>query len=160
MRLPLSSLLIIVSFCAISSACGPRAESSSEDCGPEIPFPALTISQINGQPTPVGLDIPIQRQNGASIDVQIDYSVRRGINFCGKGYMGPLTFALQPVSQGVTGMFDPVTIPASTSYQPQISHLNISISNSVPDGPIALSINAQENKIGNQNYRLILSTKP
>jgi hypothetical protein len=157
MRYLSSVFKIGCSLCLLSFACS--RGGGSEDCGPEIPSPDLTITQINGQPAPVSLDLPIQRASGASVDVQIDFSIRRKLNFCGYGYMGPLTFSLQPVSQITAWSFNPVTIPANTDFNASIySRLNLSISSSAPDGPIPLDVVAQENTIGIPKYRLILST--
>lgn len=145
-------LFTLALFCASPSA-------RSVECEEGIPATDVTISSLNGQPEPKKLDLEVQRKTGAVTEAIIDIAVVRRRDWCMRTYFGPLTFTWPNLPEGVTAVFDPVTLEPYSDYKAQKGRVRLSISASVPDGAFPLSIESKENRVRAAPFRIVLSTQ-
>lgn len=142
---------------ALSFASG---SAYSDECDRDTPVPDVTVSSVNGQPEPKSLDLQVQRMNGAPIEVTIALTITRRVNWCMRGYFGPLTFTWPNLPEDVTVVFEPVTLDPHTNYKAQLGHLRLSIPASVPDRAFLMRLDAAESRVRVPPFRIVLSTKP
>lgn len=160
MRIRFSALTISFMLFTLALSCASRS-AYSDECDADIPASDVTISSLNGQPEPKSLDLHVQRVNGVSSEVTIDLAVVRRVNWCMRGYFGPLTFTWPNLPEGMTVAFDPATLgPHTDNYKAQKGSLRLSIAASVPDGTLLLKLEASENRVRVAPFRIVLSTKP
>ncbi|OGS96051.1 MAG: hypothetical protein A3K04_08255 [Gallionellales bacterium RBG_16_56_9] len=160
MRIRFSALPIGFMLFALALSCASRS-AYSDECDADIPASDVTISSLNGQPEPKTLDLHVQRVQGASSEVTIDLAVVRRVNWCMRGYFGPLTLAWANLPEGMAVAFDPASLdPHTDNYRAQKGKLRLSIPASVPDGTFSLNLQANEHRVRVAPFRINLSTKP
>jgi len=159
MRIRFSALTIGFMLFTMALSFASRS-AHSDECDSDIPVPDVTVFSVNGQPEPKSLDLQVQRMNGAPIEVTIAFTIVRRVNWCMRGYFGPLTFTWTNLPEGATVVFEPATLDPHTNYKTQIGHLRLSIPASVPDRTFSLRLEANENRVRVPPFRIVLSTKP
>jgi len=160
MRIRFSALPIGVMLFTLALSCASRS-AYSDECDADIPASDVAISSLNGQPEPKSLDLHVQRVLGASSEVTIDFAVMRRVNWCMRGYFGPLTLTWTTLPEGMAVVFDPTTLGSHTdNYRVQKGKLRLSIPASVPDGTFPLNLQANEHRVRVAPFRINLSTKP
>ena len=154
----LPKTIIIASVVALCSSCAPKG-GCSDECGPIIPLPTISLTKLNNQPVSSEIDLPVQRTSGSTIEVTIEFSILRGIDWCRREYQGPLTLGLQNSPSSISKTFDPPIIPANFNQGvAQIGNILLTIPPTVPDGYIPILLNAKESQIITHEYRLVLKT--
>lgn len=158
MNLTLLKATLLTGFLALCCSCAPQS-GHSDDCGPNVPVPEVLLTKLNNQPAPTGLDLPVQRAAGTTLEVTLDFSIQRNQDWCMRGYSGPLTFTLPNLPSSISRTFDPAVLPSIVPpANTQGSRLLLSIPASTPDGNLSIVLGAQETSIHAPAYRLILST--